>query len=97
MVSMSETKIDVSELKSEGGDLIKELVELLKQETDAKVETTTNEIIRKTEEKTIPRSHIRVLLRKFLYKNELRDYYRVLGGKENTLIVKERKITEEEE
>jgi hypothetical protein len=35
-------------------------------------------------------------LRKFLHQQGLKDYFRVIGGKENTLIVKEIKMTEEE-
>jgi alpha-ketoglutarate-dependent taurine dioxygenase len=93
---VSETRIDISELKSEGGDLIKELAEFLKEKTEAYVETATNEITVKSEEKTVPRKHLRVLLRKFLHKNELRDYFRVIGGRENTLVFKERKISEED-
>ena len=93
---MSETKINISELKSEGGDLIKELAEFLKEKTEVDVETATSEIIVKSEEKTVPRKYLRVLLRKFLHKNELRNYFRVIGGRENTLIVKERKVSEEE-
>lgn len=93
---MSETKINISELKSEGGDLIKELAEFLKEKTEVDVETATSQIIVKSEEKPVPRKYLRVLLRKFLHKNELRNYFRVIGGRENTLIVKERKVSEEE-
>ena len=93
---MSETRINISELKSKGGDLIKELAEFLKDKTEAEVETATSEIIVKSEKKTVPRKHLRVLLRKFLHKNELRDYFKVIGGRENTLVVKERKVSEEE-
>jgi hypothetical protein len=39
---------------------------------------------------------LRTLLRKFLHKQELRDYFRVIGDKENALKVKEKKIAEEE-
>ena len=93
---MSEIRIDISELKSEGNDLIKELAEFIKQKTESEVEITTDEIILKNEEKNIKRKYLRVLLKKFLHKNELKDYFRVIGGKEETLIVKERKISEEE-
>jgi hypothetical protein len=93
---MSEIRVDISELKSEGSDLIKELAELLKEKTKAEVETATNEIIVKGEGKNVSRSYLRVLLRKFLHKQELKEYFRVIGGKENILIVKERKISEEE-
>jgi len=93
---MVEAKIDISELKSEGGDLIKELAEFLKEKTQAEVETATSELIVKSEEKTISKKYLRVLLRKFLHKNELKDYFRVIGGKENNLIIKGKKIAEEE-
>ena len=93
---MAETRVDISKLKTEGSDLIKELAEFLKGKTNAEIETTTNEIIMKNEEKAIPRSYVRVLLRKFLHQQELKEFYRIIGGKENTLIVKERAIKEEE-
>ena len=94
---MADTKIDVSDLKSEGGDVVKELAEFIKEKTKAEVETATNEIVVKSEEKAVSRVYLRVLLRKFLHKQELREYYRVLGGKENALMIKEIKVTEEEE
>ena len=93
---MAETRIDISELKSEGSDLIKKLAEFLKEKTQAEVETATNEITVKSEEKNVSRAYLRVLLRKFLHRNELRDYFRVIGGKEDTLTVKAKKIAEEE-
>ena len=93
---MSEIRIDISELKSEGSDLIKELAEFIKQKTGSEVETATDEIIVKNEEENVKRKYLRVLLKKFLHKNELKDYFRVIGGKEETLVVKERKISEEE-
>jgi len=93
---MAETRVDISKLKTEGSDLIKELAEFLKGKTNTEIETTTNEIIMKNKEKAIPRSYVRVLLRKFLHQQELKEFYRIIGGKENTLIVKERAIKEEE-
>jgi hypothetical protein len=94
---MSETKIDISELKSEGGDLIKELAQFIKEKTKASVETATNDITIKSEGKTVTRTYLRVLLRKFLHQQELREYFRVIGGKQNALKVKEIKVAEEEE
>ncbi|RJS69316.1 hypothetical protein CW693_02645 [Candidatus Bathyarchaeota archaeon] len=93
---MSEIRIDITELKSEGSDLIKELAEFIKQKTGSEVETAMDEIIVKNEEENVKRRYLRVLLKKFLHKNELKDYFRVIGGKEETLVVKERKISEEE-
>lgn len=89
-------RVDISELKSEGSDLIKELVEFLGEKTKVEVERATDEIVVKGEGKNVSRSYLRVLLRKFLHKQELKEYFRVIGGKENTLIIKERKISEEE-
>jgi hypothetical protein len=95
---MVETKIDISDLKSEGSDVVKELSAFLEEKTNAKVEAGTTEItVKGGEEETISRTYLRVLLRKFLHRKELRDYYRVLGGKDNTLVVKEKKKAEEEE
>lgn len=92
---MPEIRVDISELKGEGSNLIQELAEFLKEKTKVEVETAANEIIVKSEEKNVPRSYLRVLLRKYLHKQKLREYFRVIGGKENTLIIKERKISEE--
>jgi len=91
-----ETKIDVSDLKGEGSDVVKELTTFLEEKTHTKAETGTSDITIKGEgEEAISRTYLRVLLRKFLHKNELKDYYRVIGGKDNTLIVKGKKIEEE--
>ncbi|MEM2971050.1 MAG: 60S ribosomal protein L22 [Candidatus Bathyarchaeia archaeon] len=91
---MTEIKVDISELKSEGEDLIKELAEFLKEKTNAEVDRATDTITVKGE--AVSRKYLRVLLKKFLHKSELKEYFRVIGGKENALVVKEKKITEEE-
>lgn len=94
---MTELKVDISDLKREGKDLIKELVEFLEEKTNAEVDETTDSIIVKSEEeKGIPKKYLKVLLKKFLHKTELKDYYRVIRGEETSLKVKERKIVEEE-
>jgi len=93
---MVEIKINVSELKSEGGKVIKELSEFLKEKTNVEVNTATDSITLKSEEKTVSRKYLRVLLKKFLHKAELKDYFRVIGGEENSLMIKEKKIAEEE-
>lgn len=90
---MSEIRVDISELKSEGSDLIEELAEFLDGRTKAEVETATDEIIVKGEGEKVSRSYLRVLLRKFLHKQELKEHFRVIGGRENSWIVKERKIS----
>jgi hypothetical protein len=93
---MSETKVDISDLKKEGSDLIKDLSQFIKEKTKADVETATDYITIKIKEKAVSRTHLRVLLKKFLHQQELKESFRVIGGKENTLVVKEIKITEEE-
>ena len=94
---MTEFKIDKSELKGEGGDVIKELADFIKEKTKAEVETATSEIVVKSGERIIAKPYLRVLLRKYLHRTELKEYFRIIGGKENTLIVKEKETTEEEE
>lgn len=93
---MVEIKIEISELKDEGSDMIKELTAYLKERTNVKVDTETNNVVVKDEEGKLSRTYLRVLLRKFLHKKELKDYFRVIGGKENTLVVKAKKVEEEE-
>ncbi|MGQ9551757.1 MAG: 60S ribosomal protein L22 [Candidatus Bathycorpusculaceae bacterium] len=91
-----EMRIDISELKGEGSDLIGELANFLEEKTGAEVKTEKNEMIVKSEEESLSKKYLRVLLKKFLHKNELRESFRVIGGKENTLTVKEKGIEEEE-
>jgi hypothetical protein len=95
-MGMVETKINISELKGEGSDVVKKLTEFLKEKTKVDVEATVDSIIVKGEGKSVSRTYLRVLLRKFLHKNELRDYFRVIGVEENALMIKEKKIAEEE-
>lgn len=96
---MAETKIDISDLKQEGSDIVKKLTTFLEEKTSAKIESGTTEITVKPgdKENAVSRTYLRLLLRKFLHKNELKEYYRVIGGKDNTLVVKEIKTTEEED
>jgi len=93
---MVEVKIDASELKGEEKDVIKELAEFLKEKTSAEVTTESEKLTVKGEGAAVSRKYLRVLLKKFLHKHELKDYFRVIGGEEDTLKVKERKLAEEE-
>ncbi|MGB9853931.1 MAG: 60S ribosomal protein L22 [Candidatus Bathyarchaeales archaeon] len=94
---MAEIKIDISELKAEGDEVIKKLADFLREKTEVDIKTASNEIIVDGGEKAVSKQYLRVLLRKFLHKNELKDYFRVISEKEDTLKVKERKISAEEE
>jgi hypothetical protein len=94
---MNEIRINVSELKAEGDEVVKNLAMFIREKTGATVETSTDEVVVKTEEGKLSKQYLRVLLRRYLHKTELKDYYRVIGGKENILTVKEKKIPMEEE
>ena len=93
---MTEIMVDVSDLKKEGKELIDEMVEFLEKKIEVDVEATTNEILVKWKEGEVSRRYLKVLLRKFLHRQELRKLFRVIGGRENSLIVKEKKFYSEE-
>jgi beta-lactamase regulating signal transducer with metallopeptidase domain len=92
--NVAETRINISEIKSEESSLINELIDFLKEKTEAEVETTTDAIVVKSEDKNVSRKYVRVLLKKFLHKNELKEYFRIIGTEE-TLTVKKKKTSEE--
>jgi len=85
--------INISELRGIDDESVKDLAELLKGRTDAKVDVTSGEIILNYEKgKKVPsKAYLRVLLRKFLHRAELKEELRVISGKENVFIIKERK------
>jgi len=97
---MSKIAIEISELRRNDGDeAVNDLKEFLEDKVGTKVEVTSGEIILQSEEGTkIPaKSHIRVLLKKFLHQAELKDVFRVIAGRENAFIIKIRKAAIEEE
>mgnify|MGYP006269159947 CR=1 FL=1 len=91
--------IDISELRSAYGDKVKDLEKLLKEKVKAKIEVGDREITLTAEkEAEIPeKDYVRVLLKKFLHRAEIRSEFRVIAGQENQLMIKERRITEETE
>ena len=95
---MSTVTIKTSELRGKNAEKIKDLAEFLKSKVDAKIDVAGNEIILNYEEvkERPPKTYIRVLLRKFLHKTELKEQFRVISGKENVFIIKERKWAVEE-
>ena len=93
---MVEMKIDASELKSEGKDVITELADFLKEKTGAEVTTESKKVTVKGEGAAVSKKYLRVLMKKFLHKRELKDYFRVISDEEDTLTVKERRPHEEE-
>ena len=96
---MSTIVIKISELRGIDEENVKDLAEFLEGKAEAKVNVTSDEITLNFEEgKKIPsRAYLRVLLRKFLHRAELKEEFRVISGKENVFVIKERKRAEEEE
>ncbi|MCW4007471.1 MAG: 60S ribosomal protein L22 [Candidatus Bathyarchaeota archaeon] len=90
---MADIIVDASELKEEGKDTVQALVDFVKAKTAAEVVTDSNKVTVKGE---VPKKHLRVLVKKFLHKQGLNDYFRVISDKENTLKIKERKLGEED-
>jgi len=96
---MSTLKIDIGELRDKYGEEIKKLVEFLEKKLQMKTDVADREITLKPEEKGVVASkdYLRVLLRKFLHKEDLREEFRVIAGRESVLVIKERKAVSESE
>lgn len=91
---MSSLIVDVSELRSVEDESVRELAEFLEERIEAKIDVGSDEITVKpeNEEKAVPpKSYLRVLLRKFLHKAELKEDFRVISTGENVLKIKIRK------
>lgn len=90
--------IKISELRDIDNETVEDLAEFLEERAETKVDVTSDEITLKFEEgKRIPsRAYLRVLLRKFLHRAELKKELRVISGKENVFVIKERKRAREE-
>ena len=90
---MSTIVIKISELRGEDEENVKDLAEFLESRADATVDIKSDEITLKYEEgkKAPSKSYLRVVLRKFLHKTELKEEFRVISGRENVFIIKERK------
>jgi hypothetical protein len=93
---MTEITIDASELKEEGSKTIQALADFLKEKTSADVTTEGKKITVKGEGEAVAKKYLRVLLKKFLHKRELKENFRIISDEENTLKVKEKKTFEEE-
>ncbi|MDH5389626.1 MAG: 60S ribosomal protein L22 [Candidatus Bathyarchaeota archaeon] len=90
---MSTIVVKISELRGKDEENVEDLAEFLEGRADVTVDVTSDEITLKYEEgkKAPSRSYLRVLLRKFLHKADLKEEFRVISGKENVFIIKERK------
>ncbi len=90
-----EITVDASELKEEGKEVIQGLADFMKEKTRAEVTNESNKVTVKGETITVTKKYLRVLVKKYLHKKELKEYYRVISGDEDTLKIKERKIEED--
>ena len=91
-----EITVDASELKDEGKEVIKGLADFVKEKTGAEVTNESNKVTVKGEGAAVSKKYLRVLVKKYLHKKELKEYYRVISGDEGMLTVKERKLGEED-
>jgi len=95
---MSKIKIDIAELRDKYEDEAKKLAEFLEEKLKMKTDVADREITLKPEKKGMTvasKDYLRVLLRKFLHKEDLKEEFRVIAGKENILVIKERKLVSE--
>jgi hypothetical protein len=93
---MADIVVDASELKDEGKQVVQALADYVKEKTGAEVTNQSNKVTVTGEGKAVSKKYLRVLVKKFLHKQELKEYYRVISGDEDTLKVKERKLYEED-
>ena len=93
---MVEMIVDASELKDEGKEVIQGLADFMKEKTGAEVTNESNKVTVKGEGAAVSKKYLRVLVKKFLHKKELKEYFRVISINEDTLQVKERKLIEED-
>jgi len=95
---MAKIIIDIHELRDKrGNEAIEDLATFLKEKLGTEIDTSDSELsVNIKEDKKLSKSYLRVLLRKFLHKTELKEDFRVIAGKEGSFVVKERKVTEED-
>jgi len=91
---VSTVAIKISELRGENGENVNDLAEFLEGKVNAKINVAGGEITLNYEDKgeVLSKNYLRVLLRKFLHKAELKEDFRVISGKGNVFIIKKRKI-----
>ena len=93
---MSTVVVNVSELQSFDDECVKDLADFLESRLDGTVIQAKNEVTLEFEEgKEASRSCLRLLLKKFLHKEALREDFRVISGGEDSFILKERKVYSE--
>ena len=96
-VNNLEIKVDASEIKKEKNDVVKSLVEFLKDKTSADVSADAEMVTVKGEGDAVTKKYIKVLVKKFLHKQALKESFRVIMDEENTLKINERRLYEDQE
>jgi hypothetical protein len=91
-----EMKVDASELKGDEKNLIEKLADFLKEKTGGEVSTAAEVVTVKGEGEALSKKYVRITVKKFLHKHELSEFFRVIGGEENQLKIKKRKLEEED-
>ena len=93
------SRVEVSELRDRDDKKVKDLAKFLESRVKAKIAIVSGEITINYEEemeKILSKRYLRVLLRKFLHKAGLKERFRVISGKENVFIIKEKRRVEME-
>lgn len=91
------TSIDISELRKDvNGDTVKELADFLEDKlANVQIDMSGSEVVIVYEEGAMfSRSYLRLLLRKFLHRSDLKDF-RVIAGSEASFVLKKRRETQE--
>lgn len=90
---MSSISIKITGLRRIDDESVKDLAEFLERKTGAQADVTKEEITLNYEEENSgpSKGYLRVLLRKFLHREELKEELRVISGEESVFIIKERK------
>jgi phage gp36-like protein len=90
------TKIDTGELRDKYEKEIKKLNEFLEGKLKIKIVVAEKEMTLEPAENgaVVSKDHLRVLLRKFLHKEKLKEEFRVITGNEKILVIKARKLVE---
>jgi hypothetical protein len=91
-----EMKVDASELKGDESKLVEKLADFLKEKTGGDVSNDGKMVTVKGEGEALSKKYVRIIIKKFLYKHELTDTFKVIGDAE-ALKVKKRKLDEEED
>jgi hypothetical protein len=93
---MSSVAIDVSDLRGYEADYVQALEDFLKNRFDVVVDSTKDKVtLEFDDEKEVPsRPQMRLILRKFLHREYLKEDMRVISGGENAFIIKDRRQRE---